>query len=265
MPDYIFQGGAGAAERLSSVNQILGVHSRSCLTEAGLRAGSHVIDVGCGTGEMTLWLAKTVGDGGSVVAIDPDPRQVAVTRRSLEANGCGNVALMVCGVPTDELPRETFDLAYVRLVLMHVREPEAALCSVIKTLKRGGTLVCEEATASSAFACPPSPVITRVGALFSALGQLSKADFDIGDRLFGLVRSQECRVVAARFVQPMVTLPVASRFLELGALEARAAVVKAGLLTEAGADELLGDIRALTSETHGYYALARVAQVIATV
>jgi SAM-dependent methyltransferase len=265
MSDYVFQTGEGGAPRLESVNEIFGAYSKACLSEAGLRPGIRVVEVGCGTGAMTSWIAGTVGEKGSVVAIDPDPRQIEAVRRNRKVACLGNVTLLVRGVPTDDLPAASFDLAYIRLVLMHLRDPEEALRSVIKTLRSGGTLVCEEATSSTAFSSPPFPVIMKVGTLFSALGKLVGADFDIGDRLFDLVRRRGGRIAAARFVQPMVTLPVASRFLELGATEARAVVVKAGLLTEADADGLLDDIRALAGQAHGYYAPARIAQVIATV
>jgi SAM-dependent methyltransferase len=263
MAEYVFQGGSEGADRLEILNQIFGPHSRRCLEQAGLCAGMNVIEAGCGTGAMTSWIAGVVGPSGSVTAIDADARQIALAERRAKDAGISNVRFVNCRIPNDDLPAAAFDLAYARLVLMHVREPETALRSLLRTLKAGGTIVCEEATSSTAFARPPHKVIAEINRLFEALGRLVGADFDVGDKLVDLVRGAGCRVKSAQFIQPMLALDAASRFLELGANEVRPLMLKTGLLTETVANELLGEILALSARGHGYYALGRVAQVTA--
>src|SRR5512134_1262285 len=48
--------------------------------QASIEPGDSVLDVGCGTGEVTL-LAKTRAKNGSVYGIDPAPEMIAVARK----------------------------------------------------------------------------------------------------------------------------------------------------------------------------------------
>ena len=57
-------------------------------------------------------------------------------------------------VATDPLPTETFDVIHTRLVLMHVRERNRALDTLIASLKPGGWFVGEEFDALSTLADP---------------------------------------------------------------------------------------------------------------
>src|SRR5687767_8194245 len=53
---------------------------RVTVEQAGIRPGNSVIDVGCGTGEVTL-LAKTRAKDGQVYGIDPSPEMITVARK----------------------------------------------------------------------------------------------------------------------------------------------------------------------------------------
>lgn len=52
--------------------------------DANFKAGDHVLDLGCGTGEDAVYLA---GRGVQVLATDRSPRMVEVTRQKLQAAG----------------------------------------------------------------------------------------------------------------------------------------------------------------------------------
>jgi|HubBroStandDraft_6_1064221.scaffolds.fasta_scaffold2294652_1 SAM-dependent methyltransferase len=47
------------------------------LVDAGIAAGMRVLDVGCGSGEVSFMLAQLVGEAGQVVGVDRDPRPLA--------------------------------------------------------------------------------------------------------------------------------------------------------------------------------------------
>lgn len=40
--------------------------------KAGVKRGDKILDMGCGTGELTSSLAEIVGKDGQVVGVDPD-------------------------------------------------------------------------------------------------------------------------------------------------------------------------------------------------
>jgi cyclopropane fatty-acyl-phospholipid synthase-like methyltransferase len=56
---YILATGQKAAQTLEKQHEIMSVHSIEQLQKAGLKEGMIVWDVGCGTGTMTEYIAKT--------------------------------------------------------------------------------------------------------------------------------------------------------------------------------------------------------------
>ena len=58
-----------------------------------LRSGSHVLDVGCGTGASALPAAIAVGPDGRVTGIDVAENMLKRTRAKANARGLGNVTL----------------------------------------------------------------------------------------------------------------------------------------------------------------------------
>ena len=93
MAEYVLQTGKEGAARLDAVEGFFGTASRELLTEVGLRPGLRVLDVGCGTGTLTSWMARTVGKQGHVVAVDADAKQLDIARATAEKTGLSNVEL----------------------------------------------------------------------------------------------------------------------------------------------------------------------------
>jgi FkbM family methyltransferase len=60
--------------------------------------GATALDVGANVGFYTLLLSRAVGSSGSVVAIEPDSRNVAQLRWHVQANSLRNVQVVVGGV-----------------------------------------------------------------------------------------------------------------------------------------------------------------------
>ncbi|MFD0688733.1 class I SAM-dependent methyltransferase [Actinomadura fibrosa] len=71
-------------------SSIVDAHFRACLPayrtllgQAGITAGQHVLDAGCGSGSFLPWLAALVGPQGSVSAIDLAAEHVELARRQV--------------------------------------------------------------------------------------------------------------------------------------------------------------------------------------
>jgi hypothetical protein len=136
---------------------------------------------------------------------------------------------------------------------------------MFRTTRQGGIVACEETTASAAFMYPNHAGISRMNQLFCQLGKQRKLDFDVGDQLLPLISRHAGQVVASRFVQPMVPIPLAKRFLTLAAKELMVPVLASGLVTESELDEMVRGIEAIPAESAGYYAPGRMAQVAGVV
>jgi ubiquinone/menaquinone biosynthesis C-methylase UbiE len=85
---------------------------------ARLQPGESVLDVGCGTGTLTLVAKRRVG-AGAVAGVDPAPDMVAVARRKAS---CASLAIdfQVGLVQALPFPDNTFDVVLGSLMLHHV-------------------------------------------------------------------------------------------------------------------------------------------------
>ena len=59
-----------------------------------MAAGDVVIDIGAHVGVFTIKAAKAVGEKGQVVAIEPEPKNVALLRHNIASNGIENVIVI---------------------------------------------------------------------------------------------------------------------------------------------------------------------------
>ena len=100
---------------------------------AGLRPGSRVLEVGCGTGKLTRALAER---GLSIDAVDPGPELVAVARRHLE----GSAVRFHLGRFEDiELPLGSFEAVF-SATAFHWVDPDVGWAKVARLLVPGGVL-----------------------------------------------------------------------------------------------------------------------------
>jgi len=105
------------------------------VTTAGLEAGSAVLEVGCGTGQLTEQLAR---DGFTGTAIDIGPSMVTAARRRLERSASA-VDFDVVSFEDLEAAEDSFDLV-VSATAFHWVDPEIKFHKAARLLRPGGWL-----------------------------------------------------------------------------------------------------------------------------
>jgi cobalt-precorrin-6B (C15)-methyltransferase len=65
------------------------------ISKARLRPGDNVVDVGCGTGSITVEASMQVSPGGMVYAIDRDRRAIALTEKNLSKFGLRDAVQLI--------------------------------------------------------------------------------------------------------------------------------------------------------------------------
>src|SRR5690349_2748243 len=108
---YILATGAHDVERLRLLNQVYGHASHAFLRQAGLVKGWRVAEIGCGTGNVTCWIARQVGPRGTVIGIDKNQLQIEQARRQAAEQKLTNVTFQQGDAYAPGLPSESFDLA----------------------------------------------------------------------------------------------------------------------------------------------------------
>jgi SAM-dependent methyltransferase len=110
----------------------------ACLRPAG---GENVLEIGCGTGAVTIPLAKAVGEHGRVVAVDISEPMLNTARQRVSESGMRNVTLLSGDAQVLAFERCTFDIATSRMGVMFFSDPVAAFRNIASSLKPGGRLV----------------------------------------------------------------------------------------------------------------------------
>ncbi|HCE44211.1 MAG TPA: hypothetical protein DET40_11745 [Lentisphaeria bacterium] len=111
---------------------------KSIWKSCGLEKGMKVLDLGCGPGFTSCELAKVVEDG-SVIGIDISGDLIAEAEKYSLRNKIGNINFMEADAYEMQLPGNSFDFAYARLLLQHLEHPGTALRNISRVLKPGGT------------------------------------------------------------------------------------------------------------------------------
>jgi SAM-dependent methyltransferase len=220
--------GAQAPERFTALAAIFDPGTIRHLTERGVAAGWHCLEVGAGGGSIACWLAERVGSSGRVLATDIDPRFLTALERP-------NLEVQRHDVAVDPLPERSFDLVHARLVLVHLKERERALERMVAALRPGGWLLLEEFDSLST---PPDPVAHPGEVLLPAIDAMRRVmaargvDSGYGRSLVPRMRAHGLREIdaEARMFMWRGGSPGAA-LLRTGLEQLRGAVIEASEIT----------------------------------
>ncbi len=111
------------------------------LAHLGLTGGESVLEIGCGTGALTVPLAAAVGEHGRLVAVDISEPMLGAARQRVSESGLRNITLLHGDAQVFAFEPTAFDLATSRMGVMFFADPAAAFRNIGGALKPGGRLV----------------------------------------------------------------------------------------------------------------------------
>jgi SAM-dependent methyltransferase len=146
-------GGLTEAGRLRAQAEAL-LHEELPALSARLKPGGVFLDIGSGSGLLADAVARLRPDA-SVYGIDADPMAVAEAQRLF--GGLPNLKFLRHSALQDPDGRvPAADLALMRLVLMHLPDPDQALKMVSRWVKPGGLLQVSEGDDRAIETAPPA-------------------------------------------------------------------------------------------------------------
>jgi ubiquinone/menaquinone biosynthesis C-methylase UbiE len=247
--------------RLRLLHQVYGPGTEAMFARLGLRDGLRVLEVGCGSGNIACWVAERVGPNGSVLGIDNSAGQVEQARQQAKDRGLRNAEFQVADAYSPRLPEAAFDLAYCRLVLMHLTHPRDALQIMRSLVKPGGTVACEEMDETVALCYPPSDAVNQFYKLTMALGERMGDHFELGaslHRMFAEVGFTQPEV-GTNF--PAVLRGDQKQLLGLTFEEFGPKIVSEGLATQAEVDRVTAELMAVAADQTTLLVFPLVTQV----
>jgi demethylmenaquinone methyltransferase/2-methoxy-6-polyprenyl-1,4-benzoquinol methylase len=107
---------------------------------SGVKAGSKVLDVAAGSGDLTLKFAKKVGAQGEVWMTDINDAMLRVGRDRLLNSGI-IIPAALCDAERLPFPSDYFDCVSVAFGLRNMTHKDAALMEMHRVLRPGGRLL----------------------------------------------------------------------------------------------------------------------------
>ncbi len=142
--EYILGTDPDELERLRFQHQVWLRQAYDLFARGGLRAGDHVLDLGCGPGFTSIELAHHIGAEGRVIACDQSARFLATLRRECAHLGLRQIEPRLGRVEDLTLEPGELDAAYARWLFCWLPEPGAVLARIAASLRRGGRILLQE-------------------------------------------------------------------------------------------------------------------------
>jgi ubiquinone/menaquinone biosynthesis C-methylase UbiE len=113
------------------------------IERSGIKEGMQVLEIGCGSGAFSTFVARAVGASGKVFALDTEPKMLAQVKAKLarpENQDIKNIELVNKSAYELPFPDDSLDAVYMVTVFQEIPDRNRALGGIKRVLKPGGFL-----------------------------------------------------------------------------------------------------------------------------
>jgi ubiquinone/menaquinone biosynthesis C-methylase UbiE len=163
----------------------------------GIKPGQRIVDVGCGTGDFTLYLARLSGGRSKILGIDKSENSIETAVAETRKAGLSKTVSYKVG-DVHDLPVEDgySDLTCCRTLLMHLVNPVRAIREMARITRTGGSVAALEGIFGerrASFYDPSDEKFSRLAkrgleAWFNGIHKLEGKEFRIGEQLPGIFK-----------------------------------------------------------------------------
>ncbi len=126
------------SKKYKSISGLQGNISNELISQLPFKGNYHVLDAGCGTGDLTFKVAGIVKEG-FVLGIDSSPSMIEKCNESLQSKNLSNVRFITKDINELDFSGE-FDIVYSNSVFHWVKDPVQALDLLYESLKLSGSM-----------------------------------------------------------------------------------------------------------------------------
>jgi ubiquinone/menaquinone biosynthesis C-methylase UbiE len=144
---------------------------QATLDLSNIQPGEQILEVGCGTGSLTLAARARAGQQARVIGIDVAPDMLEMARRKAAKAGV-DIQFQLGRIEAIPFPDGQFDLVLSSLMLHHIHGDtgkQQGLTEVLRVLKPGGRVLIVDA------APPQSPLVRGLVELVVGHGMLARS------------------------------------------------------------------------------------------
>lgn len=172
---YAIAIGEEDKDRLLVLNEIYNPESFQLLKQY-VEKGKNVLELGCGLGICSQYMAKLVGEKGSVLATDINQEQIDLAQK-MKVDELKNLNFQKLSALELEKLEQKFDIIYVRFLLLHLPNPEKVLEQIKKVLSPNGKIIIEDVTGNyTLYSDPNTPAMEEVQRFDKLQFEIEKSD-----------------------------------------------------------------------------------------
>ena len=123
-----------------------------------LRPGMSLLDCGCGSGSITVGLARAVAPG-QTVGVDISPMEIERAQARAASLGITDVHFLVGSIYALDFASSSLDVVFSHNVLEHLADPSWALAEMRRLLKPGGIIAIRDYDIGGVLVQPPERLL----------------------------------------------------------------------------------------------------------
>lgn len=157
-------------------------------TFLGLSPGMKIVDVGCGTGDFTRYIASLTQGKHRIIGVDLRANSLRSAEKQTKKEGMSGVSFRKGDAYKIPVKDGWADLVCCRTLLMHLTDPLKAVREMSRVVRKGGSVAAFEPGSFHSSYIPNNEKLSRIAdklqlSYIDGVRKREGKNFDIGDRL----------------------------------------------------------------------------------
>ncbi|WP_448268890.1 methyltransferase domain-containing protein [Nostoc sp. DSM 114159] len=257
--NYVISGGQKGKDRLKVLAEVVQQTTLNLLKNVGVSEGMHCLDVGCGGGDVTIEIAKLIGEKGKVIGIDMDSSIIQLIQEEFQQEFTNIQLRALNAFDLDE--ESQYDLTYSRFLLAHLTNPGIVTTKMYHALKPGGVAIVEETDFSGYYCHPESQAFARYLELHRQVIDRRGGNVDLGAKIPKILRESGFKNIQVNLVQPIFTKLSEKIIPQITLLNIKEAIIFEKLASPKEIDSILAELGQFIEKPESIIVFARLFQV----